>query len=289
MNDTVAWRSVVNEATDRLRVAGLPSPDVDARRIMERAGGFDGAAYHAALDEPVTRRAMGFFDTMLSRRLAGEPLQYVLGVWSFRTLDLFVDRRVLIPRPETEVVAGRALDELARRDGRVTVDLGTGSGAIALSLAAERPGLEVWATDVSADALDVARANLAGLGSAGTRVRLVEGDWFAALPAELAGRIDVIVSNPPYVAAGDDLPAEVRDWEPAGALVPGPTGLEALDVLVDRSPHWLAPGGALVVELAPDQAAVVADRARSGGFAGAEVGADLTGRDRFVVARMTVP
>jgi release factor glutamine methyltransferase len=213
----------------------------------------------------------------------------VLGVWSFRTLDLLVDRRVLIPRPETEVVAGRALDELDRRRGRVVVDLGTGSGAIALSVAAERTGVEVWATDASADALDVARANLAGLGSAGTRVRLVEGDWFAALPEELAGRVDVIVSNPPYVAAGEDLPAEVRDWEPAGALVPGPSGLEALEVLVDGAPRWLAPGGALVVELAPHQAAAVADRARAGGFAAVEIGADLTGRDRFVVARIQDP
>src|SRR5688500_6955983 len=124
---------------------------------------------------------------MAERRLAGEPLQYVLGSWGFRTLDLFVDPRVLIPRPETEVVAGLAIDALADLDRPgIAVDLGTGSGAIALSLAAEHwPHVEVWASDASADALAVARANLAALGRRGAVVRLVEGDWFGALPDDL--------------------------------------------------------------------------------------------------------
>src|SRR5690606_38267662 len=147
-----------------------------------------------------TVRGAIHLDAMLARRERGEPLQYVMGRWGFRSLDLLVDDRVLIPRPETEVLAGLALDEVRRLGAPIAVDLGTGSGAIALSLAAEQPGLEVWGTDASEDALAVARANLAGLGRAATRVRLVAGDWFAALPAELAGRIGVVVSNPPYVA-----------------------------------------------------------------------------------------
>ncbi len=147
---------------------------------------------------------MRFVDEMVARRAKGEPLQYVLGRWGFRTLDLMVDRRVLIPRPETEVVAGLAIDALPTSG--VLVDLGTGSGAIALSAAAERwPDVEVWATDASAEALAVARANLAGLGRRGAVVRLVEGDWFVALPHELRGHVDVLVSNPPYVAATDPL------------------------------------------------------------------------------------
>src|SRR5438105_5970876 len=140
---------------------------------------------------------------MVARRAAGEPLQYVLGRWAFRTLDLMVDRRVLIPRPETEQVVEVALAEARRLHARIAADLGTGSGAIALSLAAELPGVDVWATDVSADALAVARANLAGIGTfAAARVRIQEGDWFGALPPELRGRLDIVVSNPPYI--GDD-------------------------------------------------------------------------------------
>jgi release factor glutamine methyltransferase len=284
--DEVPWRAVVAAARDRLRAAGLPAPEVDARRIVERASGHEGAEYHLGLDRPATVGGIRSLDAMVARRLAGEPLQYVLGVWGFRTLDLLVDRRVLIPRPETESVVERALAALDGRPGRRTAaDLGTGSGAIALSLAAECPGVEVWATDASPDALDVARANLAGLGSAAARVRLVEGDWFAALPATLRGSLDLVVSNPPYVAAGDDLPPEVRDWEPAAALVAGPTGREALDVLVDEAPRWLAPGGALVLELAPHQAGPVAERARAAGYASVDIGRDLAGRERFLAAR----
>ena len=153
-------------------------------------------------------------DAMVARHLAGEPLAYVLGHWSFRHLDLAVDRRVLIPRPETEVVAGVAL-ELARGLARplTVADLGTGSGAIGLALADELPldGVTVWLTDASADAIDVARANLAGLGRRGRNVRIAIGSWFDALPAGTT--LDLAVANPPYVA--DDSP----DVEAARARV----------------------------------------------------------------------
>lgn len=287
--DGVPWRSFHEEAVERLRRAGVPSPESDARWIVEEASGHEGAAFALGLAEPATERGVVRFDRMLARREAGEPLQYVLGRWAFRHLDLFVDRRALIPRPETEVVAGAAIDELdrvrAERPGPVVVaDLGTGTGAIGLSVAAERPGCEVWLTDRSEDALAVARANLAGIGPAATAVRVAAGSWFAALPAELTGRLAVLVSNPPYVAADEALPAEVRDWEPATALVSGPTGLEALRVLVDGSPTWLVPEGALVLELAPHQALQVAEAA-SARFHEVEVRTDLAGRDRAVVAR----
>jgi len=143
----------------------------------------------------------------------------------------------------------------------------------------------VWGTDVSADALAVARANLAGLGRRAAAVRLVEGDWFEALPRDLRGRVDVVVSNPPYVAATDSLPAEVADWEPASALVPGPTGLEAVAHIVDGAPAWLAPGGVLVVEIGEAQGWAVADLARAAGFVDVAVHPDLAGRDRALVAR----
>jgi release factor glutamine methyltransferase len=149
--------------------------------------------------------------------------------------------------------------------------------------------VDVWATDRSADALTVARANLTGLGRRATAVVLAEGPWFEALDPALRGTIDLVVSNPPYVGADEVLPAEVADWEPSGALVAGPRGTEDLEVLVDQSVRWLTPTGSLVLELAPHQAAAIADRARSVGFVDVEVLADLTGRDRAVLARRAAP
>jgi release factor glutamine methyltransferase len=276
------WRAVYAELSERL------GSRIDARRIVERASGRDGGEFVAVLDEPVPARAVPFVEDMASRRLTGEPLQYVVGRWGFRGLDLLVDRRVLIPRPETEQVVEVALDE-ARRLGAgplVAADLGTGSGAIALSLATELTGTEVWGVDVSADALAVARANLTGIGMfAATRVRLVEGSWFAGLPAELRGRLGLIVSNPPYVAADEDLPPEVS-WEPPGALIAGPTGLEAVAEIVADAPGWLARPGVLVMEIAPHQAERAERLALYAGFEEADVRPDLQGRLRSLVARI---
>ena len=278
---------MLGEAETALREAGLPSPDVDARRIVERASGNEGVEYHMRLDERATARGVAFFDRMVARRTEGEPLQYVVGRWGFRRLDLFVDRRVLIPRPETETVVEVALAEANSLGAATAVDLGTGSGAIALSLAVEIVGLQVWGTDASADALAVARANTAGLGRPGSRVRLAEGSWFDALPVELRGAVDLLVSNPPYVGEGEELPAEVADWEPGPALVAGPTGLEAIEVIVARAPAWLRRPGALVVELAPHQAEAAVGLARAAGFDDVEVRPDLLGRARVLVARLT--
>jgi release factor glutamine methyltransferase len=287
---TISWAMLLREAAQRLAAVSA-DPRTDARRIVEQAGGFEPAQFATALDELVTTRQMVAFDRMLERRLTGEPLQYVLGSWSFRCLDLYLDRRVLIPRPETEVVTEHALAEhdrsLAARTGGqgVVVDLGTGSGAIALSIACERPGAAVWATDRSADALAVARANCAGLGRVARHVTLLEGSWFDPLPASLRGGVDVVVSNPPYVATTDELPPEVRDWEPLDALVPGPRGLEAFEMIVAESPNWLVPTGALVLEIGATQGAPVSDLARAAGFSTVDVHRDLVGRDRVVVAR----
>lgn len=259
--------------------------------MVEQASGRMPAEQVAALDAAVTEREMRAMEQMLKRRAAGEPLQHVLGRWGFRTLDLLVDARVLIPRPETEVVAGLAIDALTGLSGpSVAVDLGTGSGAIALSIAAEcRPHVEVWATDASADALAVARANLAGLGRRAGVVRLLEGDWFDALPEDLRGRVDLVVSNPPYVAEGDALPEEVSRWEPIGALIPGPTGLEAIERIVADAPSWLGPDGVLVLEIGETQGRAVQALARAAGFDHATIEPDLTGRDRALVARRTSP
>jgi len=277
VSDTLTWAEVRREAAAQLTGVAA-APEQEARWLAEEAA--------PDLDGPVTTRALAHFDAMVGRRLAGEPLQYVLGHWAFRSLDLLVDRRVLIPRPETEVVAGEAIDELRRLGGRVAVDLGTGSGAIALSIAAEVTTVEVWAVDRSADALAVARANLAGIGRAGARVRMVEGDWFSALPDEVRGTVDVIVSNPPYVADGDDLPASVREWEPTSALLAGADGLDDVRRIVAEAPAWLRRPGTLVVEVAPTQAEAVVALAVAAGFDAAEFRHDMTGRPRFLVARL---
>lgn len=272
------WRALLAAAAS---AEGLD--DVDARRIVERASGWDGGELALHLDDAPTERAVAHFDGMVARRASGEPLQYVVGAWGFRTLDLYVDARVLIPRPETESVVQAAVDAVGARLPLTVVDLGTGSGAIALSLAVEL-GAEVWATDASADALAVARANIAGCGV--TTVRLCEGDWYDALPRDLRGRVDLIVSNPPYVATHDELPDVVRDWEPAGALVAGPTGLEDIERIVRDAPTWLARPGVLVVELAPHQADAVTQLARDAGFDAVAVRPDLAGRPRALVARV---
>jgi release factor glutamine methyltransferase len=243
------------------------------------------------LSEPAGSRGLPYFRRLVERRAAGEPLQYVLGRWGFRQLDLFVDDRVLIPRPETEQVVEVALGELRQLPGPdpVIVDLGTGSGAIALSLAAEGGKGAVWATDHSAGALAVARANLAGMaGRAATRVRLVEGSWWDALPGELQGRVSLAVSNPPYISSREmaTLPEVVAAWEPHDALEAGPTGLEAIEVIVAGSPTWLARPGALVVEIAPHQAGAVGALARAAGFSDVRVETDLAGRERALVARI---
>ena len=275
---TRTWRHLRDAARVRL------DDDREVQWIVERASGLTPAEQGAVLDEVADERHAASFSAMVDRRDAGEPLQYVLGRWGFRTLDLFVDRRVLIPRPETEVVAGFAID-VVPKGGRV-VDLGTGSGAIALSIAAERwPDVEVWATDASADALAVARANLAGLGRRGSVVRLAQGDWFDALPSELRGTFDVVVANPPYVPDAALVARQVRDWEPALALFGGPDGLDHARRVVAEAPSWLVPGGTLVVEVGDDHGPAIAEIAHAAGFAHVEVRQDLTERDRALVAQ----
>ena len=278
----LTWRHLHALATERL------GSDLEARRIVERTSGREGPDWLLTLDEPVPKRALPFFDDMVERRVAGEPLQYVLRRWGFRTLDLLVDRRVLIPRPETEVVVEVAIRELRRVASQcpLVADLGTGSGAIALSIAVEVPDVHVWATDASADALAVARANLAGVGSpAAVRVRVAQGRWFDALPAAFRGQFDVVVSNPPYIASDEVLPPEVADWEPQTALVAGPAGTEAIAEIVAGAAPWLAPHGAVVVEIAPHQADEARALALDAGYGDVEIRPDLNGRARVLVAR----
>jgi release factor glutamine methyltransferase len=220
------------------------------------------------------------FRQLEARRLAGEPLQYLEGTAAFGPLDLVVDRRVLIPRPETE-----QLWEMVARmeiDPAVIVDLCTGSGALAIACKATWPEARVVATDLSREAAAVARLNARRLG---VEVEVYEGDLFAALPVDLQGAIDLLVSNPPYVAEWewDGLPDDVRA-EPRMALVAGPEGTEVLDRIAGSVCGWLAPGGLVALEMGETQGDHLAV-ALGSTLGEVEVRVDLTGRDRFVVGR----
>ena len=285
----ITWEKLVVEAEAKIAEAGVPEAAISARWIAREATGSDAEEWLEVATQAATERQLASFDRMVQRRCEGQPLQYVLGSWGFRQLALFVDRRVLIPRPETEIIAGAAIDEydrLGAATAKVTVvDLGTGSGAIGLSVAFERPGADVWLTDSSTDALAVARANLAGVGRAGGAVKVADGEWFGALPPELAGTIGVVVSNPPYVSAVEDLEPQVAAWEPMAALLADNNGISDLEAIINQAPLWLKPGGALVLEMAPDQVAPVSALAAEL-FAEVETVIDLAGRARGLVGRL---
>jgi release factor glutamine methyltransferase len=279
---TVSWRRLWAETE-------VVHGRVHARWLCEEASGAFAEEFADVLDQPATERSVARLDSMLARLSTGEPLQYVLGHWSFRHLDLMVDRRVLIPRPETELVAGVALDLARTMEGPLhCADLGAGSGALGLSLLAELPRgkAEVWLTDVSADALDVARANAAGLGMAGVGARFARGSWWSALPDHLAGALGLVVSNPPYIAERDPaVEASVHEWEPHAALFAGADGLDALRSITAGAAQWLQPGGWLVLEVGAGQGSAVVALLTSAGMHDAEVRGDLSGHDRIALAR----
>jgi release factor glutamine methyltransferase len=246
----------------------------------------------ATAPDLATRVARG--RELAARRAAGEPLQYVLGHWPFRGLDLLVDGRALIPRPETELLVGLALAQVrARSDGVVVCDLGCGTGAIALSLAveaaAEGRSVDVHASDVDLDALALARCNAERVGAPG--VVFHAGSWYEALPPSLAGRIDVCCANPPYVGV-DERPSLGRelDYEPPIALVApdgldGTPGLAAIEAVVEGARRWLAPGGALLVEHGDTQRSAALGLAARFGLEVVADHADLAGRPRVLEAR----
>ena len=272
------------------RLAGLTdSPQAEAEELLGRLLGLTRAELYLQRSRALEAGEWQTLDLWLARRAHGEPVQYITGRAAFRSLDLAVGPAVLIPRPETEGLVEAVLavlrHELARwREPRV-LDLGTGSGAIALAIAAEWPAAIVTATDASEEALTLAHANAEACGLAG-RVRLLHGDWFEPIASD--ERFEVIISNPPYIATGerDLLAPQVREFEPAQALFSGESGLEALREIVDQAPRHLVAGGLLAVELAEMRAREVAawlEGARD--WSEVTLLDDLAGRPRTLLAR----
>lgn len=249
----------------------------EARWIVEARLGADPLL---APGRPLTARERALVRSDVARRARGEPLAYVLGTAPFRGLLLEVGPGVLIPRPETEGLAGLALEAVAGRAAPRILDVGTGSGCLALALAAERPDARVVATDSSRAALRCARRNAMRLGLA--RVRLVEADLWP--PEEV---FDLIVSNPPYVEGESALPPAVADWEPPEALRAGPDGLDVWRRILEGASARLAAGGAIAGEIGEVQGPAAADLARRAGLA-AEIRRDLFGKERYLLARRPV-
>jgi release factor glutamine methyltransferase len=265
---------VLAGATSYLEARGVEHARLDAEHLLARALGLSRIELYTQFDRPLTEDERAAARALVQRRGTREPLAYVLGDWDFRRLTLRTDARALVPRPETEVVVDRCLALLDGADAPRVLDVGTGTGAVALSIAKEHPGARVTATDASSDALALARENADALG---LDVELVEGDLIAGVE----GPFDLVVSNPPYVLAGelDALEPEVRDWEPRAALVDeGQTERLARDARTVLD-------GWLVLEVHEEHAALVAERLVALGYAAASITADLAGRQRVVEAR----
>jgi release factor glutamine methyltransferase len=269
-------RDALIEASDALEQAGCPSPLVDAEWLLAQVLGVNRCELYAS-ERELDEAEVGRFGELVERRRAREPLAYILGEWGFRRLTLAVDPRVLIPRPETEAVVDRCLVLLEGVDEPAILDVGVGSGAIALALADERPDVRVTGTDASRAALEVAEENRVRAGVDG-RVKFLHGDLLGGEP----GPFDLVVSNPPYVLAAElaGLEPELRR-EPREALV----GEGRHEAVATAAREPLAPGAPLVLEVGDGQAATVAELLTKLGYQEVRVSPDLAGRERVVEGR----
>ena len=270
---------VLRLSTDHLAARGSATPRLDAERLIAKATGLERIGLYLEPERPLNRAELDVARDLVARRARREPLQYILGEWGFRRLTLRVDSRALIPRPETEVLVDRALVLLAGLPQPRVLDVGTGTGAIALSIADECPSATVVGIDISSDALALASEN--GVAT-GLSVEFFQHDLFQGLPP---GPWDLVVSNPPYVDEADlgSLEPEVRDWEPHGAL----STAGAVEAVVRGAAGALSSGGALVLEVGAGQTATTAALLGHLRFGDIRVTRDLAGIDRVVEGVLT--
>ena len=272
---------VIKRTSEFFAGKGIDSPRLNAELLIGHALGRKRMQLYLEFERPLSEGELEKIRPLVRRRAQHEPLQYILGETDFHGLRLKVDRRVLIPRPETEYLVELVVAACAAPPARI-LDLGTGSGAIALALAAAFPGSTVLATDLSADALALARENAAAAGLE-SRVAFLASDWFAAVPPET---FDVVVSNPPYLTPEEtaQTSVEVREFEPVHALTGRGGGAGDLDAIIAGARQFLKPGGLLALETGIAQHEHLLARLAAAGFARTESKRDLTGRDRFVMA-----
>lgn len=274
-NPTVRLDEWVVAAATELESAGIESARLEARLLAGHALGRDRAWTLAHGEAPIDEDALR---PLLTRRLSREPLAYIVGYREFFGRRFAVDRRVLIPRPETETVVEAALEAIRKGGHRKVLDLCTGSGCIGITLALDQPGLEVWASDLSAGALEVARSNAEALEA---KVRFVESDLFRNLAGE---RFDLIVSNPPYVRSDAPLAPEVGAWEPAAALFAGENGLEVYARIAQEAPPHLS--GPLILEVGDRQAPAVREVCDGEGWKFVDQKLDLLGHERALTLKL---
>lgn len=278
----LTWRDVLRTGAARLHGAGLgDEAEGDARRLLEAAGGLDGADLMARLNGTIPEADAARFDALIARRAQREPLSHIIGSVGFWTLDLIVTRDVLTPRPDTETIVEAALASVTDRNAPLEIlDIATGSGAIALALLSELPNARAVATDISAPALAVARENAVRNGLA-KRITFIETSWADGLD----GPFDLLVSNPPYIASAviETLEPEVKEFEPRLALDGGADGLAPYAHLFAEAKRLLKPRGTGVFEIGFDQGDAVLALAQASCVRSAELRRDLGGRDRAVV------
>jgi release factor glutamine methyltransferase len=288
MAESWTVRRMLAWMVDDFRGVGIESARLDAELLLARVLGGDRVRLYMDMDRPLDAGELGALRAFIKRRRRHEPVAYILGEKEFYQRMLEVDSAVLVPRPETELVVDRALELLGADAAGPALDLCTGSGAIAISLAGERTGLVVDAVELSETALAVAQRNVTRH-ALDARLTLFCGDLFAPLPA--GRRYTLIVSNPPYVAEPDwaALDATVREHEPRLALVAGHDGLEVIRRIATEAPAWLVPGGKLLLEIGAGQAAAVEALLHSLGYGGVRSHLDLAGIPRVVEASAGAP
>ncbi len=277
-------RAGIEETAERLAAAGIEEPHSEAEALVSASLG--GTPRHLLYtgERDLTPAERDRLARLIGRRLTGEPLQYITGEAAFRLLTLAMDRRAFIPRPETEGLVEVALQLTPTRVPATVLDAGTGSGAIALSLAVECPAWTVLAVDASPAALELARENAARYDV--SAVTWIEADvggfgFWRHLPP-----LDLLISNPPYVsiAEWEELPAGIRDFEPAAALLAGPEGMDLIGPILDGASMRVKPGGHIVMEIGETQGEMVRERARRAGLGDLRIAPDLTGRPRYFIA-----
>jgi release factor glutamine methyltransferase len=283
-------RELIQATAAYLEEKGIASPRLNAERLLGDVLGLARIDLYLQHDRPVTPAELDRYRDYVRRRAAGVPLQTLIGLTEFYSRSFRVEPGVFIPRPETEILVEECVRLLTLPESRLVaplaVEVGTGTGVIAISLAAEIPALEVWATDVNPAAVQLAERNARRLGVA-SRVHVLEGDLFAPLPTRLAGRYDLLVSNPPYVRqdAIDDLPVEVAKHDPREALDGGRDGLTFYRALAAGLDRWLQSDGAVAVEIGADQDAPVTEIFHRAGCRDVQVVRDFNDLPRVVTAR----